>query len=106
MAGFRRCLKGLPRVLNIPLEGLAGEDTDYVPNPLDETIALALESANGIDLEYGTRKEAEASRFRFYRRIRQLKAAGVKSVSVLALGLNGSTVTLARLPTPIVKVRS
>ena len=100
------------RALDLDLGDLGGEEAPAVPesqpyraSPLDEPLFLALESPKGVDLEYTSHKEAIASRFRFYRRIRDLRAKGVTALDVLVFTVEGSVLTITRMPTAIAKVR-
>jgi hypothetical protein len=89
--------------LKIDLDDIGGEDFQReiaaaTPHPLDEVMSRALESSNGIEVEFTTREEAEAMRFRMYRRIKALRKHGIKSYDLLVIGLKGSTLRMSRLP--------
>lgn len=97
--------------LSIPLDPtLAAEDADAevdtilgITHPLDEVMSRALEVPNGIEVEFSTRKEAEAMRFRMYRRIKALRKRGINSFDKLVIGLERDTLKMSRLPTFTIK---
>lgn len=55
------------------------------PNPLDETMARALESEKGIALEFDSKEAAARMRHRLYRRRMTVQAAGIHSFDVLTI---------------------
>lgn len=83
-------------------EGLSAEDAlaqfapKIAPSPLDETMASAFPT--GVRVELDSRKEAEALRFRFYRRIKELKRAGIHTFAELSFTIEGQALFIKPLP--------
>lgn len=90
-------------MLGIDLQNMGAEDAEVdqilgITNPLDEVMSRALESANGIEIDFADRKEAEAMRFRFYRRMKALRKRNITSFNKLIIGLRQNTLVLSRMP--------
>lgn len=91
--------------LNIPLDGLGGEDAApsqakpaFRTDPLDEIMSRVFEVERGILVEFSSKKAAEAQRFRFYRRISYLRKHGIHSFDRLVFTIEGTSLKITCLP--------
>lgn len=95
-------------MLNIPLGDLGAADAEAdeilgITHPLDDVMSKALEAENGIAVEFNSRDEAIAMRFRMYRRIKFLRKRGIHSYNHLTIGLKDRSLIMSRLNLGIIK---